>query len=49
LEDFAYKEDVPEQSKSLEGGVSQLSKSECKSEVRFSFDALQCIIEQIKV
>ncbi|KAK1608204.1 hypothetical protein QYE76_031877 [Lolium multiflorum] len=33
LEDFAYKEDVPEQSKSLEGGVSQLSKSECKSEV----------------
>ncbi|KAK1682693.1 hypothetical protein QYE76_043541 [Lolium multiflorum] len=33
LEDFAYEEDVPEQSKSLEGGVSQLSKSECKSEV----------------
>ncbi|XP_071680953.1 protein FAR1-RELATED SEQUENCE 5-like [Lolium perenne] len=33
LEDFAYEEDIPEQSKSLEGGVSQLSKSECKSEV----------------
>nr|XP_051190958.1 protein FAR1-RELATED SEQUENCE 5-like [Lolium perenne] len=33
LEDFAYGEDVPEQSKSLEGGVSQLSKYECKSEV----------------
>nr|XP_051221837.1 protein FAR1-RELATED SEQUENCE 5-like [Lolium perenne] len=33
LEDFADEEDVPEQSKSLEGGVSQQSKSECKSNV----------------
>ncbi|KAM0923876.1 hypothetical protein ACQ4PT_005280 [Festuca glaucescens] len=32
LEDFADEEDVPEQSKSLEGGVSQQSKSEYKSD-----------------
>jgi hypothetical protein len=44
LEDFDdEEEDVPEQSKSLVGQVSQQSKSVCKSDVGF-FAVLQCII-----